>query len=128
MTVAVYAIASDMVYQQQVNYSSWGDQLGNESQLLYICNRVAHNDLLNATKENGNLTVSTSETAVRPEAERVSGVGIQEIKWTPHRNRTERIVCIIKLTISYLKGRILSNSYSERKCLVSSRGPWKNGG
>ncbi len=30
--LTVYAIASDMVYQQQVNYSSWGYQLGDNSQ------------------------------------------------------------------------------------------------
>ena len=61
--LTVYAIASDMVYQQQVNSSSWGHQLGNNSQVLYICNRVAYHDLLNATKENGNLTIFTDETA-----------------------------------------------------------------
>ncbi len=61
--LTVYAIAGDMVYQQQVNSSSWGHQLGNNSQVLYICNRVAYHDLLNATRENGNLTVSTDETA-----------------------------------------------------------------
>ena len=36
---------------------------------------------------------------VRPEAERVLGVGIPEVKWTPHRNRTERTVKEMKLAI-----------------------------
>ena len=60
--LTVYAIAGD-TYLEQVNSSSWRHQLVNHSQLLYICNRVAYHDLLNATRENGNLTISTDETA-----------------------------------------------------------------
>ena len=60
--LTVYAIAGD-TYLEQVNSSSWRTQLVNQSQLLYICNRVAYHDLLNATRENGNLTISTDETA-----------------------------------------------------------------
>ena len=58
----MYAVAGD-TYLEQVNSSSWRTQLVNQSQLLYICNRVAYHDLLNATRENGNLTISTDETA-----------------------------------------------------------------
>ncbi len=59
----VRAIAGDTYLDQEMDNSPWKIQEQNKSLLLYICNRVAYHDLLNATREGGNLTITTDKTA-----------------------------------------------------------------
>ncbi len=61
--LTVRAIAGDTYLDQEMDNSPWKIQEQNKSLLLYICNRVAYRDLLNATRESGNLTITTDKTA-----------------------------------------------------------------
>ncbi len=59
----VRAIAGDTYLNQKMDNSPWKIQEQNKSLLLYICTRVAYHDLLNVTREGGNLTITTDKTA-----------------------------------------------------------------
>ncbi len=61
--LTVRAIAGDTYLDQERDNSPWKIQEQNKSLLLYICNRVAYHDLLNATRESGNLKITTDKTS-----------------------------------------------------------------
>ncbi len=61
--LTVRAIAGDTYLDQEMDNSPWKIQEQNKSLLLYICNRVAYRDLLNATRESENLKITTDKTA-----------------------------------------------------------------
>ncbi len=61
--LTVRAIAGDTYLDQEMDNSPWKIQEQNKSLLLYICNRVAYHDLLNATRESESLKITTDKTA-----------------------------------------------------------------